>query len=96
VTTITAQEIKDIIAMDGPNGNRAGAYMALWQLTGSNEALLQARISSFSGAVGGTAFAANDLLQRVMGNDYPGIYNLSDQVFHSSLNAILDHYCPVN
>lgn len=95
--TLTQQQIENIINMDsGPTGNRAGGYMALWQITGSSEALLQARIASFSGGVGGVAFAANDALQEALGSKYPGIFNLSDQVFRSSMQAVSDNLTEIN
>jgi len=39
-------------------GDRPSFYMAYYNMTGSAEAALQAQISSFSEAAGGTAYAA--------------------------------------
>jgi hypothetical protein len=63
-------------------GDRAGFYMAYYAMTGSQEAALQAKISSFSDNVGGYAFVANRLEQILFGPggafnqsfNYPGIY----------------------
>ena len=43
--------------------DRGGYYMALYNMTGSQEALLQAEISMFSGGAGGTAYLANQILR---------------------------------
>ena len=45
------------------SGDRAGYYMAYYAMTGVEEALLQAKIASFSGAAGGAALAANRIDQ---------------------------------
>jgi hypothetical protein len=60
---LTTPDIDKISAID-KEGDRTGAYVLLWQLTGSAEALRQARLSSFSGAGGGAAFGANLKLQQ--------------------------------
>lgn len=60
------------------------AEISAWQLTGSTEALEQARISSFSGTVGGIAFAANMIDQEKLGPSYPGVFTLSQDVFRES------------
>jgi hypothetical protein len=44
-------------------GDRAGYYMAYHAMTGVHEALLQAKIASFSGNAGGAALAANRIDQ---------------------------------
>lgn len=49
------------------HGDRGGYYMALYNMTGQEEALLQAQIATFSEGVGGAAFCANSLLQRPYG-----------------------------
>ena len=41
--------------------DRGGYYMALFNMTGQEECLLQARIATFSDSVGGAAFVANIL-----------------------------------
>jgi hypothetical protein len=88
------QKIEDID--DKGKGDRTGAYIRLWQLTGSAEALLQARISSFSGGGGGAAFAANLELQKELGSKYPGVFNLSQQVFESSINNVRQKLDQIN
>src|SRR5690242_13621626 len=76
-------------------GDRGSFYLTYAAMTDSNEAVLQAKISTFSGLVGGAAFAANRFLQDEYGVDgtvsdgkYPGIYFLSQQVALSGLDAI--------
>jgi hypothetical protein len=78
------------------SGDRTGFYMAYYAMTGSQEAALQAKISSFSDNVGGYAFVANRLEQILFGPtgsfnqsfQYPGIYFLSQQVAEGALAAI--------
>jgi len=77
------------------SGDRAGFYLTYNAMTDSAEALLQAKIATFSGLVGGAAFAANRFLQEEYGVDgteqpdrYPGIYYLSQLVARSAYNAI--------
>lgn len=69
------------------HGDRGGFYMALYNMTGEGECLLQARIATFSDAVGGAAFVANTLLQTYYAAEsrYPGIYFLSQAVAERSL-----------
>ena len=40
-------------------GDRAGFYLTYYAMTDSAEALLQSKVATFSGLVGGAAFAAN-------------------------------------
>lgn len=69
------------------HGDRGGYYMALYNMTGEEECLLQARIATFSDNVGGAAFVANALMQAYYGPQerYPGIYFLSQEVAKRSL-----------
>jgi len=86
---LTKNDINKIFALDNEgSGDRAGAYVLLWQLTGSSEALMQARISSFSGGVGGTAFAANLELQKELGAQYPGLFKLSEKFFQQPVKDV--------
>ncbi len=86
---LTSDQLAQILAIDNNgNGDRPGAYVRLWQLTGSKEALLQARISSFSGGPGGTSFAANLQLQKELGSGYPGVFPLSEAVFQDSIKNV--------
>jgi hypothetical protein len=91
---LTQQELDALNAMVVA-GDRAGFYMVYNAMTDSKEALLQAKVATFSGLVGGAAFAANRFLQdeygatgTVQANVYPGIYFLSQQVALSALDAI--------
>lgn len=73
---LTDAEISTLEAMVAKN-DRAGFYLAYYQMTGNTEALLTSQISMFSGMQGGAAFAANWLLQNESQNggpSYPGIY----------------------
>jgi hypothetical protein len=69
--------------------DRGGYYMALYNMTGSQEALVQAEISMFSEGAGGAAYLVNHLLKENNPNIYtPEIYDVSQQVAESSLDAI--------
>jgi hypothetical protein len=68
---LTEKEILDIINTEQRTDDRPAAYLALWQLTRSTEALEQARISSFSGTVGGIASAANMFDKKTLGSKQP-------------------------
>jgi Ca2+-binding RTX toxin-like protein len=81
------------------SGDRGGYYMALYNMTGSQEALLQAEISTFSEGAGGAAYLANHLLREFHESEYlpniaddtAAIYRASQAVALSSLSAIRDH-----
>ena len=45
------------------SGNRTAFYIAYYNMTGNEEAIIQAKISSFSDSVGGIAYLANSFLQ---------------------------------
>jgi len=69
--------------------DRGGYYLTLYNMTGSQEALLQAEISTFSAGAGGAAWLANYLIKR----DHPTTYTLevhefSLEIARSSLTAI--------
>src|SRR5215470_2158183 len=92
---LTAEEIAALRKMLDA-GDRSGFYLAYYGMTGNSEALLTAKISSFSGNVGGVAFASNWLLQdqyRGAGpagsSPYAGIYFLSQKVAVASFDAIV-------
>jgi len=60
--TPTAEELKD--AADRAqqrldSGDRAGAYMELYKATGNEQLLMQAQITTYSGAIGGMAVEGN-------------------------------------
>jgi Ca2+-binding RTX toxin-like protein len=69
--------------------DRGNYYLALYNMTGSQEALLQAEIATFSAGAGVAALLANKLIKQ----DYPTLYNLdvhefSLEIADSSLKAI--------
>jgi hypothetical protein len=69
--------------------DRGGFYMAYYAMTDSSEAILTAKISTFSGNVGGVAYAANRLGQSWgLSDGYPGIYSQSQKVAQFALNGI--------
>lgn len=69
--------------------DRGGFYMVYYAMTGSEEAALQASISTFSDNAGGVAYAANRLGQIWGGTSvYPGIYNQSQLIAQEALNFI--------
>lgn len=86
---ITDQEIRYLESYL-QRGDRGGYYMALYNMTGSEEALLQAQISTFSEGAGGTAYLANALMQQYLipAGEYPGIYFMSQAVAEKSLEGI--------
>jgi hypothetical protein len=95
IVPLTQQELEALNKMLA-SGDRAGFYLTYYSMTGSHEALLQAKITTFSGDVGGEAFVANELLQYAYGEDgtevpgtYPGMYYLSQKVARSAYNAIV-------
>jgi len=70
-------------------GDRAGAYLALYGATGQEQLLLQAQITTYSGAVGGAALYGNYLAKSVN----PELYNLSlDQFSIDILRATINLY----
>jgi VCBS repeat-containing protein len=72
-------------------GDRGGYYLAYYNMTGSLQAIEQAKISTFSQGLGGLAYSANRLLQDYLAppnGGYKGIYYLSQMVAESSLSAI--------
>jgi hypothetical protein len=67
------------------NFDRGGYYTANYNLTGSIGTILEGRVSTFSGAVGGTAYGANVFLQSNFGattaaSSYNSIYVISQDV----------------
>jgi hypothetical protein len=65
---LTSSEVQ-ILENLAKAGDRAGFYIAYYGMTGNKEALLTASIATFSGYVGGTAYAANWLLNDRYGVD---------------------------
>ncbi len=89
---LTAQEL-DLMKSFLDAHDRGGFYLVYNAMTDSEEAGLQARIATFSGHVGGAAFAANRLGQEEIGpgtadGRYPGIYWLSQKVAESAYAGI--------
>jgi hypothetical protein len=74
-------------------GDRGGFYLAYYNMTGSAQALEQGEITTFSGEVGGTAYAANLMLQTYFAPEskYAGIYYLSQRVANNALLEIGDN-----
>src|SRR5882757_361490 len=52
-------------------GDRAGFYILYYNLTGSEQALVQAQVSSYSGFYGQVAFFSNAAAKTYLGNQYP-------------------------
>src|SRR5690242_1642963 len=86
ITTTELEYMQTLLDHD----DRGGFYMALYNMTGQTQALLQAQIATFSEGVGGGAIAANTILQSYYGpqGKYPGIYYLSQKVALSALDFI--------
>ena len=79
----TSAEIGILQSMLDKN-DRAGFYLAYYEMTGNREALLTAKVSTFSGDTGGVAFVSNWLMQNQYASagpqgslPYKGIYALS-------------------
>jgi hypothetical protein len=68
VLVLTQQELGALNSML-QEGDRAGFYITYYEMTGSAEALLQAKVATFSGLAGGAAFVANQFLQEEYGAD---------------------------
>jgi hypothetical protein len=77
-------------------GDRAGFYLLYHDLTGSNEALTQAEVSSFSGELGRMAKQANSAVQAYLwaigrGDQYPGtIENFSRIIAKDLYNRVAE------
>jgi hypothetical protein len=71
-------------------GDRAGFYLLYHDLTGSNEALTQAEVSSFSGELARQAMDANAAIRGYLwltgrGNQYPGTVESFSQIIANDL-----------
>lgn len=72
-------------------GDRGGYYVAMYELTGNEQCIVQAQVSTFSEGTGGAAWAANAMLQLIPHpllaepkRPYPGVYYLSQKVAQES------------
>jgi hypothetical protein len=63
-SVILAQQELDALNAIVTAGDRAGFYVLYNAMTDSREALLQAKVATFSGLVGGAAFATKPLPSR--------------------------------
>lgn len=102
---LTTAEVNILTALAN-SGDRAGFYLAYYAMTGNKDALLESKISTFSAATGGIAFAANWLLQDqfrttaptngTLPNEYPspyqGIYWLSQGIAQRTLITRDSHH----
>ena len=91
---VLSQEEQDYLKSFLEAGDRAGFYIAYYNLTGNSndQAIQQAQISTFSEDVGGTAFAANVWLQNEsIPNTYLGIYYLSQEVAEHAFGEDVTH-----
>lgn len=99
---LSTQEVSILQALVN-SGDRAAFYMAYYAMTGETEALVTAKISTFSEGVGGGAMASNWFLQDAYrsgpppaaggitnNTEYEGIWWLSQEVAKSALVAIND------
>jgi hypothetical protein len=89
VATLTQADVDRLKAkLDA--GDRAGFYLLYHDLTGSNEALTQAEVASFSGELGRMAMQANSAIQAYLwamerGNQYPGTVDNFSQIIAKHL-----------
>jgi hypothetical protein len=71
--------------------DRGNYYLALYNMTGSQEALLQAEIATFSAGAGGAALLANKLIKANNQTLYTlDVHDFSLRIARSSLTAIAD------
>jgi len=68
-------------------GDRAGAYLELYEVTGSEQLLLQAQITTYSGAVGGMALEGNFRAKHANPDNYKVTL---DQFSHQIDSAVVD------
>ncbi len=68
-------------------GDRAGAYIELYEVTGSEQLLLQAQITTYSGAVGGMALEGNFRAKHANPDDYKVTL---DQFSHQIDQAVVE------
>jgi len=68
-------------------GDRAGAYIELYEVTGSEQLLLQAQITTYSGAVGGMALEGNFRAKQANPDTYK---TTLDQFSHDIDKAVVD------
>ena len=71
--------------------DRGNYYLALYNMTGSQEALLQAEIATFSAGAGGAALLANQLIKRDFSALYTvDVHTFSLQIAQNSLDTIVE------
>ena len=86
LTESDVNSLQQILNTEG----RTAFYIEYYELTGSEQAMLQAQISSFSSFVGGIAYAANLSVAGILGSKYPygGVEGFSEAISKAELNAI--------
>jgi hypothetical protein len=67
-------------------GDRAGFYILYYNLTGSEQALVQAQVSSYSGMYGQLAFFSNAAAKTYLGNQYSETTNQFSLAIAADLN----------
>ena len=92
--TLTQQEINELEELI-ESGDRTGYYVRYYELTGSEQTLMQARISSFSGPEGEAVRLANVAIKDVLeGREagYPegGLIAFSDEIARSHFSSVKD------
>ena len=89
--SITHQQLEELRSLS-QNGQRTLFYLKYYELTGSQESLMLAKVSSFSGFFGGTAERANKNLESNPNYPKEGVIWFSEQVQKSVLKVIEDSY----
>jgi hypothetical protein len=69
-------------------GDRGAFHYLYSEMSKNADSSLTAKISTFSGFVGGAAFASNWSLQQLFPASYAGIYNISQQIASDILTLI--------
>ena len=82
------QQTLDQLKQHFASGNRTQVYIDLFGITGSNQALIEAQISTFSESYGAIANTANDLAAYFNSEQYPStVENLEVESVCNALNG---------
>jgi hypothetical protein len=84
---LTQEQFKELERIFS-TGDRTGYYVKYYEYTGSEQSLLQAEISSFSGTIGGVAEAANMILAKHPSYPKAGVIAFSEKIALGHFNAV--------
>lgn len=89
---LTSQQLSELKSIIN-SGDRAGYYIKYYEFTGSKASLEMAKISSFSGFLGGIAKKANELLSVEPNYPLEGVIKFSSEIALEHFNNVLESYC---